>query len=321
MDNQTIFMFSGQGSQYYNMGKELFNNDLIFRNHMIKLDEIFGDLTGYSVVEHMYVSDGKPAGFFDDIFYTHPAIFMLEYSLAQTLMEKSVYPEYVLGSSLGEYAACAVAGVIGCEDIVECIVKQVELLRNNCARGGMLAIISDYKIYEELPILHQKSELVSINYVSHFVIAGSEQDLLEIKCYLKKNRIMYVKLPIQYAFHSTLIESIGEEYKIHLKTKNYKTSQIGLISCMKGGLINNIDYEHLWKVVRKPIDFIGAIKCLGENGNFNYVDLGPSGTMANFTKYHIPKERLQNVYPIVTPAHKEFLYINKLCESFEQIAY
>lgn len=320
MNDQTVFVFSGQGSQYYNMGKELYSKDMTFRNNMLSLDRIFEEITGCSVIRHLY-SQEKPSGMFDDTYYTHPAIFMLEYSLAQTLMEKSVYPDYVLGSSLGEYTACAVANVISCEVAIECIIKQVEMLKNKCLTGGMIAIIDDYKIYNDIPLIHNNSELVSINYVSHFVISAPEQELKEIKNYLKKNRIMHVKLPIQYAFHSQWIEAIGEEYTKYLKTKNYKTPKTNLVSCMKGSLIKDIDYEYLWKVVREPINFIDAINALGEKDDFNYVDLGPSGTMSTFIKYYIPKEKWTKIFPIVTPAHKELSYIDKVCEATVQIAY
>lgn len=320
MNEQTVFVFSGQGSQYYNMGKELYSKDITFRKNMLSLDRIFEDITGCSVISHLY-SQEKPAGMFEDTYYTHPAIFMLEYSLAQTLIEKSVYPDYVLGSSLGEYAACAVANVLSCEAALECIVKQVEMLQNKCVTGGMIAVIDNCKIYEDTPIIYNNSELVSINYVSHFVISAPEQELKEIKNYLKKNRIMHVKLPIQYAFHSQWIESLGEEYTKYLKTINYKSPKINIVSCMKGSLIKDIDYEYLWKVVREPINFIDAIKVIDEKGDFNYVDLGPSGTMSNFIKYHIPKEKWAKIFPIVTPAHKELLNIDKVCESTVQIAY
>jgi len=321
MDTQTVFMFSGQGSQYYNMGKELYNKDLTFRNNILFLDEIFYDMTGCSVVKHLYDNCGKAAGMFDDTFYTHPAIFMLEYSLAMTLIEKCVYPDYVLGSSLGEYAACAVADVISCEQALKCIVKQVELLKEKCLRGGMIAIIDNYKIFEEIPMLYNNSELVSINYVSHFVISAKEQELEDINRYLKKNRIMRVKLPIQYAFHSQWVEAIGEEYKEHLKTKTFKKPRINIISCMAGGLKNNINSEYLWEVVRKPINFIDAVKSLNNNVDLSYLDLGPSGTMSNFIKYHIAKENWTEVYPIVTPAHKELSYLDKIYENNIQIAY
>lgn len=320
MNDKTVFMFSGQGSQYYNMGKELFKQDAVFRSNMLNLDRIFKDNTGNSVIEHLYSNEMK-SGMFKNIYYTHPAIFMLEYSLAKTLMEKSVYPDYVLGSSLGEYAACAISEVISCEDAINCIIKQVEMLQGKGMIGGMIAIIDDFKLYEDTPIIYNNSELASINYETHFVISAPLYELEEIMAYLKKNRIMHVKLPIEYAFHSRWIESIGEEYTKYLKTINYKTPKINLVSCMKGSLIKDLDYDYLWKVVREPINFIDAVKCLGEKSDFNYLDLGPSGTMANFTKYNITREKWTKIFPIVTLAHKELFYIDKVCESIVQVAY
>src|SRR5690349_11489627 len=84
---KTVFMFSGQGSQYFQMGKELFNKNDTFRTWMVRLDEIARRLAGRSVIETLYSEAHRKADRFDCTLLTHPAIFMVEYSLAQTLMQ------------------------------------------------------------------------------------------------------------------------------------------------------------------------------------------------------------------------------------------
>ncbi|MBZ5525861.1 MAG: acyltransferase domain-containing protein, partial [Acidobacteriia bacterium] len=110
--SKTVFMFSGQGSQYFQMGRGLYDNNKTFREWMIRLDGIARDLCGRSVIEALYSDAQRRADPFERTLLTHPAIFMVEYSLAQSLICSGVLPDMVLGVSLGSFAAAAVAGFI-----------------------------------------------------------------------------------------------------------------------------------------------------------------------------------------------------------------
>src|SRR5436309_1981687 len=117
-------MFSGQGSQYFQMGKELFKTNDTFRNWMVRLDPIAKELTGYSVIETVYSDGSRKGDSFDRTLLTHPAIFMVEYALAQALMHAGVLPDMVLGVSMGSFAAATVAGFIEVEDALASVVHQ-----------------------------------------------------------------------------------------------------------------------------------------------------------------------------------------------------
>lgn len=74
-----------------------------------------------------------------------------------------------------------------------------------------------------------------------------------------------------------------------------------MISCMSGGRKLSFEDNYFWEVVRKPVNFADAIKEVEKPDKFVYIDLGPSGTLANFTKYCLGNESIQNIYPIITP--------------------
>src|SRR5262249_39807460 len=161
-------MFSGQGSQYFQMGRALYDDNRTFRAWMMRLDDIARQLSGRSVIETLY-SNGKGKGDpFDRTLLTHPAIFMVEYSLAQTLIHASVWPDMVLGVSVGSFAAAAVAGYIGVEDALTSVMRQAIALEEYCEPGGMTAVLADPAIFAE-SFLSDHSDLAAVNFSSHFV--------------------------------------------------------------------------------------------------------------------------------------------------------
>jgi acyl transferase domain-containing protein len=117
-------MFSGQGSQYFQMGKGLYDANTTFRGWMNRLDELARQCSGRSVVEALYAETNRKGDPFERTLLTHPAIFMVEVSLAQCLMDGGLEPDLVLGASLGSFAAAVIAGAMDVEDALRAVVRQ-----------------------------------------------------------------------------------------------------------------------------------------------------------------------------------------------------
>lgn len=301
MKKSIVFMYSGQGSHYYNMGKDLYESNLVFKKNMDYLNEVFEDTTGKSLVDELYVTGKKARESFDNILYTHSAIFATEYSITQVLMKAGVEPDFLLGSSLGEFVAGALAGVMSAEEMLKNLIKQAQILQNKCPEGGMLAIVDKYNSFFENPLIHSNSEIASINFDTHFVVSGSQQALEEIQKYLDKKEIIALRLPVNYPFHSSLIEPIASEYREYLGTLKYNKPSINMISCMTEDKVESVDSSFYWNVARKPMNFINTIKKLESEHDCLFLDLGPSGTSANFTKNNISRDKLKSIYTIISP--------------------
>lgn len=250
------------------------------------MDRIIIDMTGESILQQLYDDKRKISDIFDCIRSTHPAIFMVEYALARVLLEHGPEPDVVLGASLGEFTAAALSGVMALEDAVEMVVKQAEIIENHCRQGegGMLTILHDPSIYHETPLLHQHTDLAGINYNSHFVVSGKKEALMEIQHFLKEKNITFQLLPVSFAFHSRWIEPAGSAYCSYLKEKRFHRPNRTFISCMTGGVIDEIPPDYFWQIVRQPMVFREALQNLEKIQNYIYIDLGPSGTMENFVK-------------------------------------
>ncbi len=311
-----VFLFSGQGSQYYHMGRDLFENHSVFRRWMFELDDIVRDVMGESVIDHLYDKQKRQSDLFNHILFSHPAIFMVEYSLAQAVLESGIKPDYLIGSSLGEFASSACANVLEVKDLLKAVLTQAECIETYCEKGSMCAIIHDAALYNSSPVLYENSELASINYESHFVVSGRKENISEIERYLKSNNIIYQSLPVSYGFHSSCIDPAATVYKGFLREKTYETPRIPFFSCQAGTSITDIPTDYLWRVVRHPIQFPKAIQELESGRNRIYIDLGPGGTLANFAKRNVAFDSTSECFAVMTQFNQDLKNLGKINRLF-----
>lgn len=314
MHSEIVFMFSGQGSQYNKMGLELFGKQPVFRQSMERLDRIVHQLTGKSVIEELYQNSRGKGASFENIVYSHPAIFMVQYALAETLEAEGITPRYTLGVSLGEYVALAVAKVLTPEQVLELIVTQVRLLEDTCDNGAMIAVLDHVQLYHANAELNTRSELIAVNFDKHFTIACRSGHTGEIQQFLREQGVASLKLPVNYAFHSAFIDELEKPYRTYMQKIDYKTPAPGvtLVSAMTGGNVQTVDESFLWDVVRKPMNFRTALESLTAGGPRLLLDLSPSGTLENFSKYILGKPLSHKVRSVITPMASELKKLNEI---------
>ncbi len=190
-----VFMYSGQGSHYYNMGRELYNENEIFRDTMDKCNSILEHELEKPLIDVIYDGSKKFENF-DDILYTHPAIFSVGYSLTQVLCDRGIKPDSVLGYSVGEYVAAVVSGMLSLEDGLKIVFRQAKYLHEKCDQGGMLVVLDKITRFDEDQNLFQGTSIAAINYESCFVISGLRSRLEEIQSQLGNNSIASQLLPV-----------------------------------------------------------------------------------------------------------------------------
>jgi acyl transferase domain-containing protein len=134
-----MFMFSGLGSQYYQMGRGLFTGHPGFRRLMQDMDAVVQDLTGESVIRTLYDPAYAKSDPFDSLLVSSAALFMVEYALAEAMIEVGMVPDGVLGVSLGAFAAATIAGCISRDESLEWIIRQSQIVQRCCGNGGMIA--------------------------------------------------------------------------------------------------------------------------------------------------------------------------------------
>lgn len=296
-----IFMFSGQGSQYYHMGEGLFKENAIFREAMLKTDRIYRDKVGFSLIEDLYAQEHSKSDPCVRTLITHPAIFMLEYALMQILFENHIQPDFVLGYSMGEFTAAVVAGALSLEAAMQAVIIQAQLFEQYCQTGSMLAILHDSSLFHTEAYLHEFSELAAINFATHFVITGTLENLNLIKDRLDKENITSQFLPVSYPFHSSLMSPVQRPFLRSIQGMQIKKPMIPMLSCTSAGFLDLLSPEHFWDIIHLPVLFQKTINNFESQRSGIYLDLGPSGTLATFVKYNLLATSLSKQYVLLSP--------------------
>lgn len=301
-------MYSGQGSQYFQMGKQLFEQNNVFRHYFEEADH----MSGLSITNYLYDENHKKSQPFLDLTLSHPAIFMIEYALTQVLLDNNIKPDKVLGASVGEFAAAVQAGMLTFENGLELVIHQAEALKKKSPPGGMIAILENIELYENKNYLKENSELAGINFSKNFVIAAKQDNLKIIEENLRKDKLTFQILPVGFPFHSSFIDPAKDMF---LEKKiSPSTASIPLVTCVEGSVLLSVNLEHFWDIVRQPILFQKTIQKLEADSPAIYIDLGPSGTLATSVKYNLPSNSSSQFFPILTPFGSDVNNINKLLE-------
>lgn len=299
---KTVFMFSGQGSHYFRMGQDLFEHDPVFREWLLRLDDLAAGLSGERVIDAIY--SPRDAETFDRTLQTHPAIFMVEYALAQSLLHAGLKPDITLGASLGSFAAATLAGFMRVEDALAAVVQQAAAFEACCDRGGMIAVLADHTSYVQ-PYLREQSELAAVNFSSHFVVSAPQSHLAQIERSLGDEDLVYQRLPVSYAFHSQWIDDARAPFESYVSSIRRSPGTLPLACCREATLLTELPDDFFWRVVREPIRFQDTIAALEQRGTHRYIDVGPAGTLATFTKYCLSPGSQSTAQAIMSPFGNE----------------
>lgn len=298
MTLKTVFMFSGQGSHHFQMARELFDHNQDFRRSMLELDELARQSCGRSVIEAIY--SGKRFDSFERTLQTHPAIFMVEYSLARCLMNAGVMPDMTLGASLGTFAAAAVAGFLDAEHAMSAVLHQAATFESTCPPGGMIAILADPALFAQA-FLRERSELAAVNFASHFVVSAPRSHLPGIEAELRARHVTHQRLAVSAAFHSRWIDDARGPLQAFMRTIPRARGRLPLMSCERAEALTDLSDDFFWRVVREPIRFRDTLSQLERTGACRYIDVGPSGTMAAFARCGLSANSRSTSHAILSP--------------------
>ncbi len=288
---KVAFLFTGQGPQFLNMGKQLFDQVPFFRQTMEECDQILRPILGESMLDMLY----PPASMEDEYEkrihktkYTQPLLFSYEYSLARLWQHWGVEPDALIGHSMGEIVAATISGLFTLEQALSLVFHRGKLMTERCKTGAMLSITLSEKtisdILEQLE-LNEQISIAAVNTHENTVVAGDSKSINLLKEHLGKLECECKDLAISHAFHSPMSVDMIPEFEDVVHQFSLGELQIPLISNITGGyaseeLIGNAGY---WGThVRETVHFREGLTTLLNDGFTVFIEIGPKPILTAF---------------------------------------
>jgi len=310
---RVAFLLGGQGTQYFGMAHSLLDHDPVFRSTVKSLDGLVSERCERSVLDYLYDPGRGFGDRCDDLLMTNLGLLMVEYALAKSLEERGVRPEVIVGSSLGEFVATAVAGYLPVETVVDFLIGLSECVLTTMPPGGMVAVLSEVDKFHQAVKPNADIEIASVNSAEHFVISADSAALERARRTMSAKRILYQDLPVNFAFHSSAVDAMAADLRDFGKTINTEFPRDGvpIFSSRSGARISEVSAEACWEVVRGPIHFTETVARLPDYRGYRYVDLSPSSSLAATLRGSLP-ETIR--FPIITPFQAEMENIGRIVE-------
>ncbi|MDZ8237951.1 MAG: SDR family NAD(P)-dependent oxidoreductase [Nostoc sp. ChiQUE01a] len=285
------FMFPGQGAQYVDMGKELYQNEAIFREQVDRCCSILKPHLGLDLRSLLYPGESEVEATAEKLKQTdiaQPALFVIEYALAQLWISWGISPSAMIGHSIGEYVAASLANAISLEDALALVAMRGKLMQQ-MSPGAMLAV--SLPEAEVISLLNTNLSLAAINAPGSCVVAGTYAAVDALQEQLTAKGIEYRRLHTSHAFHSQMMEPLLEGFVREVKKIKLNPPQIPFISNVTGTWITAeqaTDANYWAKHLRQPVNFSGGISQLLREKNRILLEVGPGRTLYTFAKKCAP---------------------------------
>ncbi|KAF4628134.1 hypothetical protein G7Y89_g10013 [Cudoniella acicularis] len=291
---RVVFTFTGQGTLYAGLGKQLFETADSFKRDVIRFDRIAKQ---HSFPSFLPLVTSGPLEFIIeeiDTVVAHVALVCVQMALYNLWVSWGIVPSLAIGHSLGEYPALYAAGVLSASDTIYLVGARAELLSRHCVKGShsMLAIKAPLSAVEGT-ISTSSCDVACINSPTNTVISGPSQEAASITEKFRSDGLECVLLSIPYAFHSAQVESWVDEFEAKASKIQYHAPNVPYISPLlrrtvspdEFGILNG---SYLSRACRATVNFFGAIEAARNAGivneETNWLEIGIHPACSSFIK-------------------------------------
>ncbi|MCP5108370.1 MAG: aminotransferase class III-fold pyridoxal phosphate-dependent enzyme, partial [bacterium] len=280
-DKGVVFLFTGQGSQYAGMAKELYEVEPEFKSQLDVCDGLFKNHIGVSIVELLY-SPGASDEVVSEAIHAQPVIFSVEYALSKLWRSWGVEPSLVIGHSIGEYAAACTAGVLRLEDAVKLVAARGKLMQSVSEPGRMIGVLAPEEKVRQLIVPYKDVSIAAVNAPGNVTVSGGRASIEKVMESIKGEKIFIEQLNISHAFHSVMMEPYVERFSRELVGVEFSSPEVPIISTITGREVTDEMGEpgywgnHICRTVR----FSEAVKQACGEGFQLFIEVGGTAALA-----------------------------------------
>ncbi|MFX1277800.1 MAG: beta-ketoacyl synthase N-terminal-like domain-containing protein [Promethearchaeota archaeon] len=324
------FLFSGQGSQYVGMTRELYEKYQVVKNTLNKANDICKEFGSFNLLKIIFgdnnLSQEENSDKLKQTEFTQPAIYSVEMALVNLFKSKGITPGIVGGHSLGEFAALVTAGVLSFEDGLKTVIRR-GISMSELPPGvqcTMAAIFTSPDIVEKTlnELSNEDVSISNYNSTSQTVISGEISAVESIMDAFSKKEIRAIRLNVSNAFHSKYVAHAEEKLKDFLKTIEFKSPQIPVFSNVTGKVYPNDPDKIksiLLKQITSPVRWVDEVLNMYQKGGRKFLELGPKKALFFFTKDILKKYKDIEVNFTLSPKSSEKDHIQKVFDRFSAL--
>lgn len=308
-DRDVVFMFSGQGAQYPGMTQGLYRDYDVFRETVDRCCELLTPRLGADLRALLYPEDAESTRAAEALKQTavaQPALFVVEYALAQLWMSWGIKPAAMIGHSIGEYVAACIAGVFSLEDALALVAARARLMQAQ-ASGTMLSVALPRERLE--PLLGRSLDLAVVNAPGLCVASGPEEGITVLEQRLNAEGHACRRLHTSHAFHSRMMEPMLTEFERELAGVRTSPPKIRYISNLTGTWITAeqaMDPGYWSRHLRHTVRFAEGVQTALHDESAVLLEIGPGNTLCSLVRQHPACRPDRLVLPSVRhPQHRE----------------
>ncbi len=290
-----VYLFSGQGSQYPGMGRDLYESEEVFRAAVDRCAEALRGRLGGPEGKELDLrdllfpgeADGEAAARLDRTAFTQPALFAVEYALAEVWTSWGIAPRAMIGHSIGEYAAACRAGVFSLADALSVVAERGRLMQA-LPPGSMLAVPLSAAELEGM--LEGPVSLAAVNAPERSVVSGPPDAIDRLAARLAERSVPCRPLHTSHAFHSPMMEPILEPFAVRLEGVRLSAPEIPFVSNVTGTWITAeeaTDPGYWVRHLRAPVRFAdGLATLLADEPRSVLLEVGPGNSLGRLASRH-----------------------------------